>query len=53
MKVKYGLLSTARIGRNFHYPASLETSNAKIVAISSRNLETGQKHAKELGITKA
>ena len=35
-KVRYGLLSTAQIGLNAHYPASIESEISEIVSVSSR-----------------
>ena len=48
--VRYGLISTARIGFSAHLPAANASSNSEIVAVSSRNLETAQAAAKEHGI---
>jgi xylose dehydrogenase (NAD/NADP) len=49
-KVRYGLLSTARIGRNAHVPAALKVDEAEIVALSSRDRARAQQYAEELGI---
>ena len=43
-KVRYGLLSTAQIGLNAHYPASIESEISEIVSVSSRSA----KRAKEV-----
>ena len=43
-KVRYGLLSTAQIGLNAHYPASIESEISEIVSVSSRS----SKRAKEV-----
>jgi xylose dehydrogenase (NAD/NADP) len=45
--VRYGLISTARIGFNAHVPAAKDSPNSAIVAVSSRNLQTAQAAAKE------
>ena len=45
--VRYGLISTARIGFTAHVPAAKDSPNSEIVAVSSRNLETAQAAAKE------
>jgi predicted dehydrogenase len=52
-KVRYGLLSTARIGRNAHVPAAREVEEAEIVALSSRDGARAQQYAEELGIPRA
>jgi D-xylose 1-dehydrogenase (NADP+, D-xylono-1,5-lactone-forming) len=52
-KVKYGILSTARISRDGHIPAAPKTSNSEIIAISSRDINTAKKYASEFGIPKA
>ena len=48
--VRYGIISTARIGFSAHVPAANASSNSEIVAVSSRDLETAQAAAKEHGI---
>ncbi len=48
--VRYGLISTARIGFSAHVPAANDSLNSEIVAVSSRNLETAQAAAREHGI---
>ena len=48
--VRYGLISTARIGFTAHVPAAKTSSNSELVALSSRNLEAAQAAAKEHGI---
>jgi len=45
--VRYGLISTAEIGTKAHLPASLESENSEIVAVSSRTLESATTVAKE------
>ena len=49
-KVRYGLISTARIGFTAHVPGAATSPNSEIVAVSSRNLATAQAAAKEHGI---
>ena len=48
--VRYGLISTARIGFSAHVPAANASPNSELVAVSSRNLGTAQAAAKEHGI---
>jgi predicted dehydrogenase len=49
-KVRYGLISTARIGFTAHVPGAKTSANSEIVAVSSRNLATAEAAAKEHGI---
>ncbi|MDA0676706.1 MAG: Gfo/Idh/MocA family oxidoreductase [Chloroflexi bacterium] len=49
-KVRYGLISTARIGFTAHVPGAKTSPNSEIVAVSSRNLATAQEAAKKHGI---
>ena len=48
--VRYGLISTARIGLSAHLPGSKTSSNSEIVAVSSRSKERADAVAKEHGI---
>ena len=48
--VRYGLISTARIGFSAHVPAANVSSNSEIVAVSSRDLATAEAAAREHGI---
>ena len=48
--VRYGLISTARIGFSAHVPAALASANSEIVAVSSRDLATAEAAAKQHGI---
>ena len=48
--VKYGVISTARIGLNAHIPAIQESRNGEVVAISSRDSEKAKAEAERLGI---
>ena len=48
--VRYGLISTARIGFSAHVPAAEASHNSEIVAVSSRDLKTAEASAKEHGI---
>src|SRR5437016_1544587 len=52
-KVKWGVLSTAKIGREKVIPAMQQGSLSEIVAIASRDDEKARKIAVELGIPKA
>jgi predicted dehydrogenase len=52
-KVKWGIISTAKIGTEKVIPGMMKSKNAEVVAISSRNIETAQKAADRLGIKKA
>ena len=49
-KVKYGVISTARIALNAHIPAIQESMNGEVVAISSRDPEKAKAEAARLGI---
>ncbi len=51
--VKWGVLSTARIGREKVIPALLKAKGVDVAAIASRNEENAKKVAAELGIAKA
>jgi predicted dehydrogenase len=51
-KIKWGILSTAKIGREKVIPALLQTTNGEIVAIASRNIATAQATAAEFNIAK-
>ncbi|WP_093519878.1 Gfo/Idh/MocA family protein [Pseudovibrio ascidiaceicola] len=53
MMVKWGVLSTARIGRDKVIPALQKAKGVEVVAIASRNEENAKKVAAELGIEKA
>lgn len=52
-KIRWGILSTAKIGVTKVIPAIQQSSFGEVVAISSRNAATAQQTAKELGIPKA
>jgi predicted dehydrogenase len=52
-KVRWGILSTARIGTQTVIPAMQQGDYCDITAISSRSLEQAQAAAAELGIPKA
>ncbi|MCU0405128.1 MAG: Gfo/Idh/MocA family oxidoreductase [Chitinophagaceae bacterium] len=52
-KVKWGIISTAKIGVEKVIPGMMKCENAEVIAISSRNLENAQKAAVKLGIKKA
>ncbi len=51
--VKYGVISTARIGLNAHIPAIQESKNGEVVAISSRDPEKAKAEADRLGIPRS
>ncbi|MFS8183111.1 Gfo/Idh/MocA family protein [Pseudovibrio denitrificans] len=53
MMVKWGVLSTARIGREKVIPALQKAKGVEVAAIASRNEENAKKVAAELGIEKA
>ncbi len=52
-KIRWGILSTAKIGRQKVTPAIMESSNGEVVAVASRNLERAQGYADEFGISEA
>ncbi len=52
-KVRWGMLSTARIGVNKVLPAMQHGLHSEVVAIASRSLERAQAVAQQLGIPKA
>src|SRR5579883_3093210 len=52
-KVRWGILSPARIGTKTVIPAMQQGAYCEIVAIASRQLENAQAAAQELGIPKA
>lgn len=51
--VRYGLISTARIGFTAHVPAAKTSANSEIVAVSSRDQAKADAAAKEHGIPMA
>lgn len=51
--VNWGIISTAKIGRERVIPAMLQGKLTRIEAIASRDLDTARKVANELGIPKA
>jgi predicted dehydrogenase len=52
-KVRFGVLSTARIGLDKVIPAMQRSQHCQIVAIASRQLHSAQQAAQRLGIAKA
>jgi predicted dehydrogenase len=52
-KVRYGLISTARIGFSAHVPGAKTSKNSEIVAVSSRDKKKAEAAAKEHGIPMA
>ena len=51
--VKWGILSTAKIGVEKVIPGMMKSRELQIVAIASRDLKRGEAAAKALGIPKA
>src|SRR5436190_18142703 len=49
-KIRWGILSTANIGKARVIPAMQQTNNGKVVAVASRTLEKAQAFAAELNI---
>ncbi len=52
-KIRWGVLSTARIGVNQVIPAMQQGSHAEVTAIASRQMDRAQTVARDLGIAKA
>jgi len=52
-KIRWGILSTARIGQGAVIPAIQKSRNGEVVAVASRDLGRGQAFAKQAGIPKA
>lgn len=52
-KVRWGILSTAKIGRTKVIPGIQKSESSEVVAICSRNLDNATAVAKDLGIPKA
>lgn len=52
-KIKWGILSTAKIGRTKVIPGIQKSELSEVVAICSRNQENAERVAKDLGIPKA
>jgi predicted dehydrogenase len=52
-RVKWGIISTAKIGVEKVIPGMMKSENVEVVAISSRSIETAQLFADKLGIQKA
>ena len=52
-KLKWGVLSTAKIAREKVIPAMANSDLYEVYGIASRNLERAQETAKSLGIPKA
>jgi len=52
-KVRWGILSTAKIGRETVIPAMQQSRHCEVIAIASRSLEKARTVARELGIAKA
>ena len=52
-KIRWGIISTANIGRKKVIPAIKASSNGEVVAVASRSIESAQKFAQEEGIPTA
>lgn len=52
-KIRWGIISTASIGRRRVTPAIQAASNSEVIAVASRSLESAQEYATELNIPKA
>jgi predicted dehydrogenase len=52
-KIRWGILSTANIGRKRVIPAMQQSSNGEVVAIASRSLDKAKAAAAEVGIPTA
>jgi predicted dehydrogenase len=52
-KVKWGIISTAKIGMEKVIPGIMKSENSEVIAIASRHLENAQNAATRLGIKKA
>lgn len=52
-KIKWGIISTAKIGRTKVIPAIQKSERCEVLAISSRDRDNAQSVAKQLGIPKA
>jgi predicted dehydrogenase len=52
-KVRWGIVSTAKIGTQKVIPAMQKSQHCQIEAIASRSLESAQESARQLGIPKA
>jgi D-xylose 1-dehydrogenase (NADP+, D-xylono-1,5-lactone-forming) len=52
-KIRWGIISTARIGEGAVIPAIQKSRNGEVVAVASRDLAKGQEFAKRLNIPKA
>lgn len=51
-KLRWGIISTANIAKQFLIPAIHEAENADVVAVASRDRRRGEAYAKETGIPK-
>ncbi len=51
--IRWGILSTANIGRKAMIPALKESPQAEVIAVSSRSADTAQSCADEMGIPRA
>lgn len=52
-KIRWGILSTANIGRQRVIPAIQQSGNGEVVAVASRSLDRAQAFANEVNIPKA
>src|SRR5690606_16833598 len=52
-KVRWGILGTAKIAREWLIPAMHLAENAEVVAVASRSLESAERYARDNNIPKA
>jgi xylose dehydrogenase (NAD/NADP) len=52
-KIRWGVISTARIGKKSVIPAIQQSKNGAVVAVASRSLDSAQAFADEIGIPQA
>ncbi len=52
-KIRWGVLSTAKIAKSAMIPAIRESRNGEVIAVASRNLEKAQAFADEMKLPKA
>ena len=52
-KIRWGVISSAKIGTEKVIPAMQQSSSGEIHALASRNINTAKKISKELGIPKS
>lgn len=52
-KIRWGIISTAKIGRTAVIPGLKKSKESEVLAIASRNIKSAKKYANELGIPRA